>query len=336
MRIWYLVVSCLCFFLFVTYSYAQDYQVGNHVQLVERDFGIPAHPGPGKRKVSHRFPSGSTVTIKAIDSATKWLEVENAQGKGWIVKKYIALIVPSQSGSTSTIDPNLFKPSTATSFSGSKRKLMVIYLDHGQDETFYCGCGFNEDKEIDRSICDYEPKKASSKRARKLEWEHVVPAATLGSGFQCWKEKLCKTKKGKRYKGRKCCSKISGPFKQRESDMHNLFPSIGEVNAHRSNHPYGEVIGEPRDYGQCDVEIRGQVAEPDETIRGDIARAYFYMSFQYKVPIPAESEDMFREWHFLDPPSQWEQERNTLIEQEQENRNPFIDQPELVERVVDF
>ena len=33
---------------------------------------------------------------------------------------------------------------------------------------------------------------------------------------------------------------------------------------------------------------------------------------------------------------QWEQERNTLIEQEQGNRNPFIDQPELVERVGDF
>ena len=329
-----LVVSCLWFFLFI--PHAQAFHVNDRVQLVERDFGIPAHPGPGKRKVDFHFSSGSTVTIKAIDSATGWLEVENTQVKGWIVKKYIARIIPSQPGSTPTIDPALFKPSTATSFSGSKRKLMVIYLDHGQNETFYCGCGFNEDKEIDRSICDYEPKKASSKRARKLEWEHVVPAATLGGGYQCWKEKICQTKKGKRFKGRECCFKSSDPFKQRASDMHNLFPAIGEVNAHRSNYRYGEVQGEPREYGQCDVEIQDKVAEPDETIRGDIARAYFYMSFQYKVPIPADSEDMFREWHFTDPPSQWEQERNTLIEQEQGNRNPFIDQPELVERVVDF
>jgi len=52
----YLVVCCLWFFLFASYSYAQDYQVGNHVQLVERDFGIPGHPGPGDRKVTHRFP----------------------------------------------------------------------------------------------------------------------------------------------------------------------------------------------------------------------------------------------------------------------------------------
>jgi len=118
--------------------------------------------------------------------------------------------------------------------------------------------------------------------------------------------------------------------------MHNLFPAIGEVNGDRSNYRYGEVLGEPRVYGQCDVEIQSQVAEPDETIRGDIARAYFYMSYQYKVSIPESYEDMLREWHFLDPPSQWEQERNTLIEQEQGNRNPFIDQPELVERVEDF
>ena len=128
MRKLYLIVSCLCVLFFATH--AQAFQVNDRVQLVERDFGIPAHPGPGKRKVDFHFSSGSTVTIQAIDSATGWLEVENTQVKGWIVKKYIARIVPSQSGSIPTIDPALFKPSTATSFSGSKRKLMSIYLDH--------------------------------------------------------------------------------------------------------------------------------------------------------------------------------------------------------------
>lgn len=45
---------------------------------------------------------------------------------------------------------------------------------------------------------------------------------------------------------------------------------------------------------------------------------------------------MLLEWHFTDLPGKWEEERNTLIEQEQGNRNPFIDKPELVERVGDF
>jgi len=121
MRIRYLVVSCLCVLLFTSYSYGQDYQVGNNVQLIERDLGIHGHPSPGDRKVTHRFPNGSTATIKAIDSATGWLEVWNPQGKGWIVKKYTSKIVPIPSGSPSTLDQNLFKPSTATSFNGSKR-----------------------------------------------------------------------------------------------------------------------------------------------------------------------------------------------------------------------
>ena len=45
MRIRYLVVSCLCVFFFA--SHAQAFQVNDRVQLVERDFGIPAHPAPG-------------------------------------------------------------------------------------------------------------------------------------------------------------------------------------------------------------------------------------------------------------------------------------------------
>ena len=70
--------------------------------------------------------------------------------------------------------------------------------------------------------------------------------------------------------------------------------------------------------------------------RGNIARAYFYMSFQYKIPIQSEVEDMLREWHFNDPPDDWELARNDRIEAVQGNRNPFIDYPEWVERVGDF
>ena len=244
---------------------------------------------------------------------------------------------PSISKSPPTIESsNTQSKPTGISFSKAKRKMMNIYLDHGQNETFYCGCSFDEDKDIDRSTCDYEPRKPSNKRSRRLEWEHVMPAATFGGNLQCWKERLCTNSKGKKFKGRKCCKKVSHDFKRMEGDMHNLFPAIGEVNGDRSNYRYGEVIGEPREYGQCDVEIQDKVAEPDENIRGEIARAYFYMSVQYKVPIPESYEDMLREWHFSDPPSQWEEERNTLIEQGQGNRNPFIDQPELVEEVGDF
>ena len=35
-------------------------------------------------------------------------------------------------------------------------------------------------------------------------------------------------------------------------------------------------------------------------------------------------------WHFEDPPDKIEEARNSMIEQAQGSRNPFIDHPEVV------
>ncbi len=42
-----------------------------------------------------------------------------------------------------------------------------------------------------------------------------------------------------------------------EAVLHNLAPSVGELNGDRSNHPYGIVEDEPREYGACDFEVGG-------------------------------------------------------------------------------
>ena len=60
------------------------------------------------------------------------------------------------------------------------------------------------------------------------------------------------------------------------------------------------------------------------------------MSFLYKIKIHNTLEENLRAWHFKDPPDKMEEKRNSLIEQVQGNRNPFIDHPEIVERVIDF
>jgi endonuclease I len=60
------------------------------------------------------------------------------------------------------------------------------------------------------------------------------------------------------------------------------------------------------------------------------------MSFLYKIQIQNTLEENLRAWHFKDPPDKIEKTRNSLIEQVQGNRNPFIDHPEIVERVIDF
>ena len=118
--------------------------------------------------------------------------------------------------------------------------------------------------------------------------------------------------------------------------MYNLFPTVGEVNSDKSNFVFGEIEGEKREYGECDFEVAGKIAELKKTIRGYIARSYFYMSHQYKIEIPDDYEEILRGWHLIDPPDGWERDRNSLIEDVQRNRNPFIDYQEMVERVKDY
>jgi hypothetical protein len=42
---------------------------------------------------------------------------------------------------------------------------------------------------------------------------------------------------------------------------------------------------------------------------------------------------MFLRWHLEDPVDSFESNRNNVLYGVQENRNPFIDHPELVERI---
>jgi len=66
-----------------------------------------------------------------------------------------------------------------------------------------------------------------------------------------------------------------------QADLYNLQPVIGEVNGLRSNYQIGEIDGEVREFGKCDVEIKNKKVEPAPKIRGDIARTYLYMEYAY-------------------------------------------------------
>ena len=177
----------------------------------------------------------------------------------------MAFVSPSQNPPQP--DTIALKPSIIKSFSRSKKELLNIYLAAGMDKTLYCGCGFDSEKKIDYSACGYKPRKATNKRSQRLEWEHVMPAFKFGKVLRCWREPICNKFNGRPFGGRKCCSQVSPEFNQMEADMHNLFPAIGEINASRSNYPFGEIPGELRKYGICDIEINREIAEPTENIQ---------------------------------------------------------------------
>lgn len=145
------------------------------------------------------------------------------------------------------------------------------------------------------------------------------------------------------------------------TDLHHLFASDGKVNGMRSNFPFGNVasptftslyggkLGTGANFGYT-----GIVFEPIDEYKGDIARAQLYMAARYDNLIaswinngnandvlagntfPAYDAwyvDLLISWHNLDPVSDKERKRNDAIHAIQNNRNPFIDSPQFVQRI---
>lgn len=128
------------------------------------------------------------------------------------------------------------------------------------------------------------------------------------------------------------------------TDLHHLFPAEKNANQIRANYDFQYVIKDLNLGSNCTPSKSGQSAgkagnfffEPPTNHKGNVARAMFYFSTHYKLPIDALQEKTLREWHKLDPIDADERERNNKIEQIQGNRNPYIDYPELVEQIKDF
>jgi deoxyribonuclease-1 len=211
-----------------------------------------------------------------------------------------------------------------TSFSKSKKLLLKVYKDN--PVTLYCGCSFKGKKPI-LSSCGYVPSK-DSKRANRIEWEHVVPAHAFGKSFSEWRDghPKCVKKNGKKFKGRKCAEKMNDEYRRMQADMFNLYPAIGEVNARRSNYSMSIIEGENREFGKCDVEISDGIIEPGEEIRGEIARTYLYMDSAYpdRGIISKKNRKLFNAWNKIDPVDEWECERAKRIENIQGNRNEIV------------
>lgn len=205
------------------------------------------------------------------------------------------------------------------SFSQAK-KLMTrdIYADQVDRKTLYCGCNYSIDNRIDPLSCGYTPRRAGSKRAERLEWEHIVPAFYIGKGRPCWEQgdAECVSSSGKAYKGRRCCNKVDKQFRRIVADLNNIVPSIGEINADRNNFPHREIAGEERVYGACDFEVdfKARTAEPAVPLRGFIGRTWLYMHDVYDVILSDEDKAVYKSWAEAFPPAQWELDRTARIQ----------------------
>ena len=127
-------------------------------------------------------------------------------------------------------------------------------------------------------------------------------------------------------------------------DLHHLFTCEMRCNSFRSNNPYFDFP----DYGADVVEVIkdecGKLEqnrfEPEQN-KGVVARAVLYFLLRYPGKITSgkgynlKDIPMLIKWHKDNKVSLYEFHRNQQICKAQGNRNPFIDYPELADK-VDF
>ena len=124
-----------------------------------------------------------------------------------------------------------------------------------------------------------------------------------------------------------------------KTDLFHLRPARPRVNSTRSNYPFGvpREDDDPATPWHVGRDAEGNmVFMPPDSHRGDISRSMFYFAVRYDKAIKENEEEVLRRWHKDDPVDERERQRADFIQQEQGNRNPFIDDPEIVDRIEDF
>ena len=112
------------------------------------------------------------------------------------------------------------------------------------------------------------------------------------------------------------------------SDAHALRAADASENSSRGNKHYGDYVGPTGNLG---------------SFKGDVARGVLFMEIRYNGlqilnGFPSATGqlgdlDTLLDWHRNDPPDDFEMNRNNIVYNWQKNRNPFIDQPLLVEYI---
>lgn len=118
------------------------------------------------------------------------------------------------------------------------------------------------------------------------------------------------------------------------SDVHHLRACEATVNGNRASLPFADSSGSYSNLGSSFY--------PGDAWKGDAARMMMYMYLRYgeqclpttvgvgsSASTPDDMIDLFLDWNAEDPVSEIEIQRNNILETEQGNRNPFIDEPYL-------
>ncbi len=126
------------------------------------------------------------------------------------------------------------------------------------------------------------------------------------------------------------------------SDLHHLMATFMHPNSVRGHMPFGVVTGTPDYENKAGAKRGNGVFEPPDAVKGRVARGLLYYYVRYKdsrmfgaksVQFWNQQIEVLLEWNRRFPPDAFEASRNTLVESFQGNRNPFIDDYRLADRI---
>ncbi len=124
-----------------------------------------------------------------------------------------------------------------------------------------------------------------------------------------------------------------------ESDMHHLFITDGPTNSGRGNKPFDNVASPTLNY-TGGSKANSTHFEPRNEHKGATARAMMYFALRYfnqgavNMGFYSPQETVLLGWHNLYSPTSVDKKRNDDIQTYQQNRNPFVDYPQFMDRMT--
>src|SRR5690554_460958 len=125
-----------------------------------------------------------------------------------------------------------------------------------------------------------------------------------------------------------------------KADLHHLYVTDVTANGKRANYAFGNVASNitwESGGSKLGKDVTGvTVFEPRDAHKGKAARAilYFLVRYQnYGSHVTTPYEKTMREWNEAYPPDAIDVKRNNDIQAVQNNRNPFVDYPQFLDRI---
>lgn len=132
-------------------------------------------------------------------------------------------------------------------------------------------------------------------------------------------------------------SLVTSPY----ADLFMVRPASASLNSSR-NDSYFDYVDSPPFYDAYGNVWSGDVFEPSDAFKGDVARSLFYVATRYGYDLADGTTfgsyqmgnlSTLIEWHLMYPVNDLELERQETVESIQGNRNPYIDDASYVCKV---